>query len=235
MTSLSTLLAVAALAAPAVADLPAPGTAKPEARKRAELLAARQSWDDAIAAYREAIAAHPRDAALRNRLGICHQRKGDVRAARSAYRKALDLRRDYAEAWNNLGTLEHARRKYKQAISAYAKAIRLRPADAVFHRNLGAAWLARGDVARALEAWGEALRLDPAGLDGDALGVPGAGVTLARQCFLYAKLLAARGDTARALEYLTKAHAAGFDDFARVEADRDFAAVVSDPRYAALK
>jgi len=233
------LFAMAALAAStaAAADLPAqaPGAAKLDTLQRAELLVARQSWDGAIAAYREAIAASPKDAALRNRLGICYQRKGDVKAARAAYKKALDLRKDYAEAWNNLGTLDHARGKYKPAISAYGKAIQLNPQDAVVHRNLGAAWLARGDVERALEAWTEAFRLDPAGFESDAIGVPVAGVSLARQYYLYSKVLAARGEIDKALEYLAKAHAAGFNDFGKVEHDRDFATLVVDPRYAALR
>ena len=233
------LFAMAALAASAAvaADLPAQakGASAVDTLQRAELFAARQSWDGAIAAYREAIAASPKDAALRNRLGICYQRKGDVKAARAAYKKALDLRKDYAEAWNNLGTLDHARGKYKPAISAYGKAIKLNPQDAVFHKNLGAAWLARGDVDRALEAWTEAFRLDPAGFEKDAIGVPAAGVTLARQYYLYAKLLAARGETDKALEYLAKAHAEGFNDFGKVEHDHDFATLVVDPRYAALK
>ena len=233
------LFATAALAAAtaATADLPAQATGATalDTLQRAELLAARQSWDGAIAAYREAIATSPKDAALRNRIGICYQRKGDAKAARTAYKKALDLRKDYAEAWNNLGTIDHARGKYKPAISAYGKAIQLKPQDAVFHKNLGAAWLARGDVERALEAWTEAFRLDPAGFEGDAIKVPAAGVTLARQYYLYAKLLAARGDTEKALEYLVKAHAEGFNDFGKVEGDRDFATLVVDPRYAALK
>jgi tetratricopeptide (TPR) repeat protein len=233
------LFAMAALAASAAvaADLPAQakGATAVDTLQRAELLAARQSWDGAIAAYREAIAASPKDAALWNRLGICHQRKGDAKAARAAYKLALDTRKDYAEAWNNLGTLDHARGKYKPAVSAYGKAIQLKPQDAVFHKNLGAAWLARGDVERALEAWNEALRLDPTGFEADAIGVPAAGVTLARQYYLYAKVLAARGDVEKALEYLARAHAAGFNDFGKVEHDRDFATLVVDPRYAALK
>jgi tetratricopeptide (TPR) repeat protein len=233
------LLATAALAVSTAvaADLPAqaPGRTTVDTLQRAELLAARQSWDGAIAAYREAIAASPKDAALQNRIGICYQKKGDAKAARAAYKKAVDLRKDYAEAWNNLGTLDHARGKYKPAISAYGKAIKLSPQDAVFHRNLGAAWLARGDVERALEAWTEAFRLDPAGFERDAIGVPASGVSLARQYYLYAKVLAARGDVEKALEYLARAHAAGFNDFGKVEHDRDFATLVVDPRYAALK
>ncbi len=219
------------------ADLPAQakGATTAETLQKAELLVARQNWAGAIAAYREAIAASPNDASLRNRLGICYQRKGDAKAARAAYKKALDLRKEYPEAWNNLGTIDHARGKYKQAISAYSKAIQANPQDAVFHKNLGAAWLARGDVERALEAWNEAFRLDPATFESDAVGVPAAGVSLSRQYYLYAKLLAARGDTEKALEYLAKAHAAGFNDFAKVERDQDFVSLVADPRYAAMK
>jgi tetratricopeptide (TPR) repeat protein len=230
-------MAVLAASLAAAADLPAqaPGATALDALQRAELMAARQSWNAAIAAYKEAIAASPSDAALRNRLGICYQRKGDAKAARAAYKKALDLREDYAEAWNNLGTLDHARGKYKQAISAYSKAIKLNPKDAVVHKNLGAAWLARGDMEKALEAWTEALRLDPTGFEGDAIKVPAAGVTMAQQYYLYAKLLAARGETEKALEYLVKAHAAGFRDFGKVERDGDFASLIGDPRYAALK
>ncbi len=88
---------------------------------------------------------------------------------------------------------------------------------------------------RALEAWTEAFRLDPAGFESDAIKVPAAGVTLARQYYLYAKLLAARGETEKALEYLVKAHAAGFNDFAKIEKDQDFVSLVADPRYAAIK
>jgi Flp pilus assembly protein TadD len=233
------LFAMAALAAStaATADLTAQagGAPAPETLQRAELLVARQSWDGAIAAYREAIGVSPKDPTLRNRLGICYQRKGDTRAARAAYKKALELRKDYPEAWNNLGTIDHSRGKYKQAISAYSKAIQMDPQDAVFYKNLGAAWLARGDAEKALEAWTEAFRLDPATFESDAIGVPAAGVSLSRQYYLCAKLLAARGDIERALEYLAKAHAAGFKDFAKVEGDRDFASLVVDPRYATLK
>ena len=232
------LFAMAAVAAlSAASDLPAqaPGATLQDSLRRAEVLAARQAWDGAIAAYREAIATSPSDPALHNRLGICYQRKGDAKAARAAYKKALDLRKDFAEAWNNLGTIDHARGKYKQAIAAYSRAIQANPQDAVFHKNLGAAWLARGEVERALEAWNEAFRLAPTIFESEAIGVPGAGVNLSRQYYLYAKLLAARGETEKALEYLVKAHAAGFHDFGSVEGDRDFVTLVADPRYAALK
>jgi len=235
LTLLGAVALAASTAAPADLHAQAPGAPVSEVLERAELLVARQSWLGAIAAYRDAIRAQPKDAVLHNRLGICYQRAGDAKAARKSYRRAIDLKKDYAAAWNNLGTLDHARGKYKSAISEYGRAIKLDPKDAVFHKNLGGAWLARGDVDKALEAWTEALRLDPVSFEADALRVPTAGITLARQYYLYAKVLAARGDVDRALEFLTRAQAAGFTDFRSIEKDRDFAPIVSDPRYAALK
>jgi Flp pilus assembly protein TadD len=229
-------LVTAAMAATAGAADIAQGTpAGAESVKRAELLVARQSWPEAAAAFRTAIAASPKDASLHNRLGICYQRMGNDKAARDAYKKAISLKKDFAIAYNNLGTVEHARGRHKQAISAYSKAIQIDPKDAVFHKNLGSAWLARGQVEKALEAWGEAFRLDPVAFESTAMSVSVSGVSLARQYYLYAKLAASRGETDKALEYLAKAHAQGFSEFGKVETDRDFATIVVDPRYAALK
>jgi tetratricopeptide (TPR) repeat protein len=235
-TTTLTLLITTALASTAVAaELSKQTPAASDAVKRAEVMAARQSWPDAIEAYRAAIAANPKDAALHNRLGICYQRLGDTGAARDAYRKALALDKNLGVAHNNLGTIEHSRGRYKQAIAEYSKAVKLQPGDAVVYKNLGSAWLARGQVEKALEAWGEALRLDPVSLDNSAASVTVSGVSLARQYYLYAKLLASRGETEKAFEYLTKAQAAGFSEFAKVERDSDFASIVKDPRFAALK
>jgi tetratricopeptide (TPR) repeat protein len=212
----------------------ASSTTAGDAVQRADLQMARQSWDAAVAAYKEAIVANSEDAALHNRLGICYQRTGNAKAARKAYKKAIELRGDYAEAWNNIGTLDHARGRYKQAISAYSKAIRLHPGNSVFHKNLGSAWLARGDGEKALEAWSEAYRLDPGVFELKGI-VALTDTDLARQYYFYAKVLAGRGDTGKAFIYLSKALSLGFKDFSRIERDRDFAALVGDPRYATLK
>jgi tetratricopeptide (TPR) repeat protein len=242
MTTKSLAVGAAMMLAAYVAAGDLPAQARPEPAtdigqtvRKAEVLAARQSWDAAIATYREAIAASPKDAALHNRLGMCYQRAGQAKQARRAYKKAIDLRKDYAEAWNNLGTLEHSQGKLTQAVSDYVKAIELKPSDAIFQKNLGVAWLARGDLEKALMAWNEAYRIDPASLDSEGVPVPAAGLSLARQYYLYAKLLAARGESEKALEYLARARTQGFNDFGTVERDKDFANIVTDPRYAALK
>jgi tetratricopeptide (TPR) repeat protein len=202
--------------------------------EQAAVHAARGRWDAAVASYRQAIAASPRDATLYNRLGTCYLRAGDSKNARSQFKAALDLRKDYAEAWNNLGAAEHARGKYKAAISAYRSAIKIKPDDAVFYRNLGGAWLARGDAEKALEAWGEAYRLDPASATATTDGVAVGSLNAARHYHLLAKLVASRGDVEQALVLLGKARDAGFRDFRTVGSDPDFAAVIQDPRYAEI-
>ena len=182
----------------------------------------------------KALELRPNYALAHHNLGCAHLANGHVDEAITHLRKALELQPDYAEAHNNLGTLEHSSGRYKQAISAYDKAIKIRP-ETVFYKNLGTAWLARGNVDKALAAWNEGIRLDPAGFEKEGVSVASADFDLARQYYLYAKLLAARGETDKALEYLAKAHAEGFNDFGKVEHDRDFATLVVDPRYAALK
>jgi tetratricopeptide (TPR) repeat protein len=230
-TTILALMATVVLAAGAAADdLSAQG----DVLQRARILVARQAWAEAASAYKTAIAASPRDAVLHNQLGICYQRLGDTKGARSAYNMAIFLNRDYAEAHNNLGTLEHTSGRYKQAISAYNKALKIKP-ETVFYKNLGTAWLARGDVDKALAAWSEGIRLDPAGFEKAGVSVASADFDLARQYYLYAKLVAARGEIEKAFDYLKKAHAAGFNDFTKLERDRDFATLIGDPRYATLK
>jgi len=203
--------------------------------QKAEVLAARQSWAAATLAYESAIRELPKDAALRNRLGICYQNAGDAKRAQKAFKAAIRLRKDYAEAWNNLGTLEHSRKDYPAAIANYTKAVGFKPNDPVAYRNLGTAWAARGDLARAFLAWGEAYRIDPAFLDSPGAAVVASGLSPVRQYYLFAKLFAGRGQTDNAFDYLAKAHALGFQDFAMIEGDQDFAGLVTDPRYAALK
>jgi tetratricopeptide (TPR) repeat protein len=202
---------------------------------RAEVETARRNWPSAIAAYEKAIKEQPKDAALRNRLGICYQNAGEPKKARKAYKAALALRSDYAEAWNNLGTLEHAEGRYEQAIADYTRATALKPESAAGHRNLGAAWAAKGDLDKAFAAWSEAYKVDPNFVESPGVAVAAGGLSAARQCYLFAKLFAARGRTDEALAYVEKARALGFTDFAELERDRDFAGLVADPRYAALK
>lgn len=229
--------AVAALSASLAAADTSTSKAAPTAEltQKAALLSARRDWNSAIDAYEKAIKGEPKDAVLRNQLGICYQNAGLHKKARKSYKAAIALRNDYAEAWNNLGTLEHAESHYEQAIANYTRALALKPGSAATHRNLGAAWAAKGDLEKAFAAWSDAFKNDPNFIESPAVEVSAGGLSAARQYYLYAKLFASRGQTDDALTYVEKARAFGFTDFAELEKDRDFASLVADPRYAALK
>jgi tetratricopeptide (TPR) repeat protein len=205
-----------------------------QAMRRAAVHVARGRYTAAAEEYQKALEVQPNDPTVHNRLGICYQQLGSDAKARREYDRALELDPGYAEVWNNIGTLEQARRRFKPAVRSYKKAIETKPGFATPWKNLGNAYLALGQVQKAFEAYQEAFRLDPTILEAQGLGFPAAGIDAATQSFYLAKLLAANGQTDAAIDFLRRAKGAGFHDFARVNADRDFRAVVKDPRYKEL-
>jgi tetratricopeptide (TPR) repeat protein len=205
-----------------------------QAVRRAAVHVARGRYAAAADEYKKALAVQPCDATVHNKLGICYQQLKDDSQARREYDRALALDPGYAEVWNNVGTLEQARRRFKPAVRAYKKAIETKPALATPWKNLGSVYLALGKVQEAFEAYQEAFRLDPTILESQGPGIPAVGIDEATQSFYLAKLLAANGQTDAAIEFLRRAKAAGFRDFARLASDPDFKAVVADPRYKEL-
>lgn len=194
--------------------------------------------DDQAAAveYERALALHPNDAVVHNKLGMCQQRAKRSSQAEKQYEEALRINPNYAEAWNNLGTVQHGRGKYKQAIKSYRKAVSLRPNLAQAHKNMGSAYFAIGRYDAGFEAFQSAYSLDPTVLESSTGIVVGtAGLSVATQSFYFAKLCAAAGQVDQALEFLRKAVAAGFRDFSKVENDPDLKILVQDPRYKQLK
>ncbi len=132
------------------------------------------SWDAAIAALRQALAAPTAASAkvgssrqqsatpeAQNVLGLMLGRKGapgdEVVAA---FRAAIRIRPDYAEAHNNLGLVLIQSGRDEEGIAALREAVRLAPADAEAHTNLGAA-LTPTDSEAAIKELEEAVRLAP--------------------------------------------------------------------------
>ena len=210
------------------APVSAAGLTSPDGASAASL-----PCSEAIPLYRKAIADAPKDAVLHNRLGVCYQKVGETKLARKEYERATSLDKSFASAWNNLGTIYHASGQHKKAVSLYRKAIEKRPDFSAAYRNLGAAELARGDVQKGIEAYREALRIDPQAFDTTNPGVSVAGIPAATQLYCFAKVSAAAGRVDAALEYLTRARAAGFSDMDRVRNDADFKDVVKDARFSA--
>ena len=117
--------------------------------------------DEAIAAYRRAIAAAPSFAEAFNALGIALQQRGDLVAAIAHYRAALEAKPDYASACGNLGAALFTQGEIAAALDYYRRAIALRPDHADAHYNLGKALHEGGDAAGAIECYRRATSFEP--------------------------------------------------------------------------
>jgi tetratricopeptide (TPR) repeat protein len=195
----------------------------------------RQACQAAIPQYLATLKANPNDAVSHNLLGTCRQRLGKQKAAIREYESAVKLNPNYAQAYNNLGTVYHTRGKYDKAVAQYEKAIALNPGLAAAHRNLGTALLALGKTEEGFAAYAEAQRLDATILAvDDTVPVGSTNAALAQQYFYFAKIAARSGQVDSAIEFLRKAHMAGFHGFDKVRSDPDFNKVVSDSRFATV-
>jgi tetratricopeptide (TPR) repeat protein len=117
--------------------------------------------DEAIGAFREAIALRPDYAEAHDNLGSTLLQGGRTEEAATEFQAALRLRPDSAEAHNNLANVLLARGQAAAAIAEYGQAARLDPASAVMRYNLGSALLQAGQAATAVPSYREALRLQP--------------------------------------------------------------------------
>lgn len=110
-----------------------------------------QSPEEAIAAYRRAIAIEPSHADAHVNLGRLLHEAGDPEDAASHYEAALAARADDAIAAFNLGVALEDLRKLPEALLAYQKAARLDSANADAHFNAAALAERLGRTAEALQ------------------------------------------------------------------------------------
>ena len=235
----STLLIVGFAAASGVAKPQTPADAQTPAVQQASPSLSQTAADDpctkAVPELRSALASNPNDAVTHNKLGVCYQHAKRLSEAIKEYKRAVKLNPRYAEAWNNLGSAYHGQGKLKDAVRQYRKAIDIKPEMAIAHKNEGVALFAMGKIDEGIAAYQRAYALNPA-IFGSASGLSfsAAGNSQAMEYYYFAKISAAGGKIDEAFEYLKKALALGFRDLDRVRTDRDFKALVSDPRFADL-
>ena len=108
-----------------------------------------------------AIARHPRDARLRNSLGLLLADSGDAQGAIDALTLAVELDPAFARAWNNLGNALRAQGRFVEAAQAARRAVAAQPDYALAWTNLGVILFDLGDDAGAREAFQRALALKP--------------------------------------------------------------------------
>jgi predicted O-linked N-acetylglucosamine transferase (SPINDLY family) len=112
--------------------------------------------DDAIAAYRSAVAAAPENAAAHNALGVAlaMQRRNE---ALDEFRRAIQLDPRLGSAHLHLGMALHLTDRHAQALASLDRAAQLRPGDAKLNTLVGIARLSMSRHAEAIAAFRAAL------------------------------------------------------------------------------
>ena len=88
-----------------------------------------QRYDEAIAAYRQAVRLEPQNALAHYGLGVAYSRKGENEQAIAAYREAIRLQPEHADAHYGLGVASERQGYDQVAMDAYRAVTRLRPAE----------------------------------------------------------------------------------------------------------
>jgi Flp pilus assembly protein TadD len=116
----------------------------------------------AIALYREALAANPRDASLAYKLAMACEKAGDPTSERAALEQAIQINPKMAEAQNQLGYLDSRAGDTASAEDHFRLAVGASPAYAKAWVNLAATLYLDSKLPEAKEAVERALQLDPA-------------------------------------------------------------------------
>ena len=125
----------------------------------------RESIQEAISAYDQAIQLKPNEDKAYNNRGNAKNDLGDFKGAMEDYNEAIQLKPDHADAYNNRGALKKDLHDLAGAMEDYNEAIRLKPDHALAHNNRGNLKKNLGDFEGAMEDYNEAIRLKPDSAD----------------------------------------------------------------------
>ncbi|WP_205507848.1 tetratricopeptide repeat protein [Myxococcus vastator] len=144
---------VIALSAAMLLGAAEPSAAARDAFLRGESALARGRWDDAAAAYREALADTPGYPSALNGLGSVLFRKGQVREALTHFRDATQADPSFKMAWFNLGYAARKTGDAATAARAYERYTELEPGDADGFYGLGESYRQLGQKDKAIPAY----------------------------------------------------------------------------------
>jgi Tfp pilus assembly protein PilF len=127
------------------------------ARRLAVLYDLQQQPREALAEYRKALDAAPRDPDLLNDFAYFQYRQGQLSVAEDLLRQAIQLNAQHESAWTNLGIVLAQQRRYGESFQAFSQAV----GAAAAHANLGAVLLKQGENEKARHELNQAVTLDP--------------------------------------------------------------------------
>ncbi|HVE87227.1 MAG TPA: tetratricopeptide repeat protein [Myxococcales bacterium] len=117
---------------------------------------------EAIELIAQALAAHPKDEALRYTLGAAYERKGDHDKSIAQMRAVLEVNPENPDAMNFIGyTLAESGKNLEEAEKLLLKALELRPDNGAFLDSLGWVYYQRGEPDRAVRTLERAVQQAP--------------------------------------------------------------------------
>lgn len=140
-------------------------------------LADKKKYDEAISAWKNALALAPEDPRGHNNLGIALFEVGKIDDAIAEYRKSIQLNPNSSQSHNNLGSALAEKGSIDDALPEFQRAVQLNPDNAAAHVNLGNALASgSGHLNEAIDELTKGVEMAP----GAANGQNGLGVALAR-------------------------------------------------------
>ncbi len=116
-------------------------------------------YEDAIAAYNQALQIQPDLADTWNNRGVVLTRMQRYPEAIASYEQATTLRPNYPDAWNNRGVVLLELQKYQEAIGCYEQAIQAKPDYADAWNNRGVAFSKMQEYEQAVISYNQALKI----------------------------------------------------------------------------
>jgi tetratricopeptide (TPR) repeat protein len=131
----------------------------------ADALVERDKFDEAIAAYKDALTKDPLSALGHEKLAEVYLHKGNATAAEAEDKAAIRLDSKDADAYQHLGLIAGMQKNFAAAISYEKTAISLNPKCTDAYAVLGKALSSKGNYPEAITALHKAIELDPGDFD----------------------------------------------------------------------
>lgn len=126
-----------------------------------QVLTEQEQWEEAIAAYQEAIQLQPQWVEPRQAIGEIFLKLEQWQEAISCYQQLIEIQPNIAQFHHNLGDALSKLERWEDAVSAYQKSIQLNPEFSWSYNNLGDALLKLEQWENAASAYKRAIALKP--------------------------------------------------------------------------
>ena len=131
----------------------------------ADKLVEQEKYDQAITAYKEALANSPQNASGHQKLAEVYLHQGNAAAAENEDKEAIKLDSKNADAYQHLGLIAGMQKNFAAAINYEKTAVSLNPKDTDAYAVLGKAYSSKGNYPEAIAALHKAIELDPSDFD----------------------------------------------------------------------